>query len=197
MNSSVSERERFYLNRGKDCFGPLTRVELAASLAGTGSSDDIWIYSISRERWLDEEEIREIIGNRDGTVAPQPNTGSVIYPDEEGDSGGDREKRRYIRISSFLETIVRREDSSERIPALTKELSSNGICIISDQKFEPGDRLELKVGLLGGKTMILSGEVRYSSGQELSKKFETGIELDLSPGEDRYRLKSFILKNIF
>ncbi|MDD5005871.1 MAG: PilZ domain-containing protein [Candidatus Omnitrophica bacterium] len=70
---------------------------------------------------------------------------------------------------------------SEKLSAMTKNVSVEGLCFISTRELKKGDFLNLYVYLPDAKEPItMQGEVRWcqeSSGQKDDLKFETGVKL--------------------
>jgi len=72
--------------------------------------------------------------------------------------------------------------------AQSKNISLDGVCFNSRQRFQTGDKLQLEFYIPGGSSPVqMSGEVKWSkatiSDQPKSKAFDTGIKLLTIDGE--------------
>ncbi|NQU19112.1 PilZ domain-containing protein [bacterium] len=97
----------------------------------------------------------------------------------------------YFRVIYEIETKVEfqildkeKKDRplSEKYPAMSRNVSVEGLCFISDKKLEKGDMLYLEVYLPSEKSPIyMKGKVRWSQSASLKQreknKFDTGVKL--------------------
>jgi len=92
-------------------------------------------------------------------------------------------KVKYEKISKQDESVI-----SQKYSALSKNVSAEGICFISERKLDLGNRLHLEIFLPTTKKPIhMIGDVRWSKSisdeQVENDQFETGIQL-LKVGDD-------------
>ncbi len=94
-----------------------------------------------------------------------------------------QEKRRFPRFNLLVDVAtVKRASSSEEKLLLSKNISQAGVCIISLEKFNLGDLMDLKIRLPEGKVEIKAiGKVVWVKelpvkGIHKIQKFEIGLE---------------------
>ncbi len=109
-----------------------------------------------------------------------------------------QDKRKYPRYNTDVEVffqiaydfrtkvnyqVVEQEKTlSRKYSALSRNISAEGICFVSEKKLEKGDVLSMEIQLPGEKAVIpMTGEVRWSSlasDETISdNKFDTGVKL--------------------
>lgn len=97
------------------------------------------------------------------------------------------DKREYIRFNSegTINLQVQKKDQdqtpSDKVFAITKNLSIKGICFIYDKNLVPGDIIQLEIVLPPQpQTLHLEGQVKWVNSlkpTENTEVFETGVEL--------------------
>jgi len=116
------------------------------------------------------------------------------------------EKRKYFRWPAEVEIKFKLKGDGVQHPdignfgALSKNLSVEGICFVSENKLVPGNVLRLELSLPRQKDLVyLEGEVRWSVPmQKIDQKgmFETGIKLFTVRKQDSSRFIQYICDHI-
>ncbi|MCK5707500.1 MAG: PilZ domain-containing protein [Candidatus Aureabacteria bacterium] len=110
------------------------------------------------------------------------------------------EKRKYIRFEAQTSINVQLHSkgylSPEKILGLTKNMSVEGVCFISEKEFRSGDILTLQVKLPNqSESLALEGEVRWCktvSRGEIEEKFETGVKLFTVEKSDETKFVGYV-----
>lgn len=95
------------------------------------------------------------------------------------------EKRKYIRLNVGIKVVIlpmaKKGEVQPQIQALTKDLSFEGICFITNKDITRGKRIQVRVFIVpGAKPIVLNGKVMWSRclGKQSGKeKFEIGAKL--------------------
>lgn len=110
------------------------------------------------------------------------------------------EKRKYLRFSMQTQIDFQVQQKGQKLSdsasAVTKNLSVEGVCFISDRKLEPSDMLKLEVYLSSqSQPLHLGGEVMWSIPITLpdgKEKYETGVKLFTIEKSDETRFLDYI-----
>lgn len=112
------------------------------------------------------------------------------------------DKRRYIRfdseikISFQIKDKTKEQNPSRAVSAITKNLSTEGICFVSDRKLEPGSVLELEILLPSHpQPLHLEGRVVWLcplQQQEAKEIFDVGVKLFTLEKADENRFVGYI-----
>jgi hypothetical protein len=99
----------------------------------------------------------------------------------------DTEVKIFFQVTYDVETKVeyevldkeKKEPKTEKHPGLSKNVSAEGLCFISDEQLKKGDLLHIEVYLPQRSTPIeMQGEVRWSQPSEKKKgSFDTGVQV--------------------
>lgn len=91
-----------------------------------------------------------------------------------------REKRKFIRFDIALKVayIAQKEPKVEKIGA-TKDISATGMQLLSGDKLEPGDKLDLKIFMPEALNPAhMKGVVVWSSGLDSAKNYPYSAGID-------------------
>jgi len=112
------------------------------------------------------------------------------------------ERRKYIRFESQTEIHFHirerseEESSRKRISGITKNLSIQGVCFVSDKELQAGTVITLEVNLpTQEEPLLLEGEVRWSQISENQGEegmYETGVKLFTVDKTDEVRFISYV-----
>lgn len=97
-----------------------------------------------------------------------------------------REKRRFIRFDIALKIsyIVQKEPRIERL-GTTKDVSASGTQLLTTERLEPGDKLDLKVAIPGALNPVhLNGIVVWSKEIEPEKGLPYSAGIDFKKIEE-------------
>ncbi|MDD5292680.1 MAG: PilZ domain-containing protein [Candidatus Omnitrophica bacterium] len=106
----------------------------------------------------------------------------------------ETEAKVYFRVIYEIKTkvefqIADKEEGtlSKKYPAMSKNISAEGLCFISDRQLKKGDRLYLELYLPKREQPIrMEGQVRWSqpasAEEKENNKFETGVKLTVVEG---------------
>ena len=115
----------------------------------------------------------------------------------------DFEKRNYIRLDFQLQLNFNKEDGSgESFPAITKNISAEGLRFTSDQKLEKGSKIDFEIDLPNReKPVHFKGEVVWSkaaSSADKGKKgnYDIGIKFVEVDKKDRNALMLYICEKM-
>ena len=72
--------------------------------------------------------------------------------------------------------IIYRDDTIDRAPAYALNISRTGFCVLSDERFDMGNPLQVDMYKLFKRTIILNGNVRNQS-PAMNGWYRTGLEL--------------------
>ena len=116
------------------------------------------------------------------------------------------ERRRYVRCPVEAKVTFQFTEKGQEQPsfgtvkAISKDLSVEGICFISNKQVPPSSRLKLEIVLSPDQQPVkLEGDVKWSrpvspqKGQEL---FSTGVRLFTVGSEDDSRFVQYICKKM-
>ena len=97
------------------------------------------------------------------------------------------EKRRYVRFNVKTEVKFQAQQKyqgqtpSENVSAITKNLSVEGVCFLTDKALDPGNMLKLEIVVPDQPEVLhLRGEVMWSIPVSLpdgKQGYETGVKL--------------------
>ena len=112
------------------------------------------------------------------------------------------ERRKYIRFEAQTEIHFHISERSEeestrkRISGITKNLSIQGVCFVSDKELEAGAVITLEVNLpTQEEPLLLEGEVRWSQVSENQGEegmYETGVKLFTVDKADEVKFISYV-----
>lgn len=91
-----------------------------------------------------------------------------------------REKRRFIRFDITLKVayIVQKEPRTEKF-GITKDVSAQGIQLLTIEKLEPGDKVDLKVSVPKALNPAhMKGVVVWSRESDISKNYPYSAGID-------------------
>lgn len=110
------------------------------------------------------------------------------------------ERRKYPRLNFNIEVEynIANQDNTASAVTQSKNIGSGGICIISLDKINVGDNINLKFSLPDSNEVINAKGVviwvdEYSVGDiSSSKAYDTGIEFTSIQDTDRAKIKQFV-----
>jgi len=74
----------------------------------------------------------------------------------------------------------------------TEDISASGLCLVSDEPLEPGDRLDLKIDLPGGESPInVSGNICWVNRN--SDRTRAGIKFNELEDGDQKRIRQYVI----
>ena len=106
----------------------------------------------------------------------------------------ETEAKVYFKVSYNINTLVkfklldkiRQRIAPQSYSAISKNVSAQGLCFLSDKDLKPGDALLMEVYLPGGNIRVMmEGEVRWcQKDADHPNKFDTGVKLLSVNGQD-------------
>jgi len=109
-----------------------------------------------------------------------------------------RERRGFVRLDINVKVRWERvRQKGEEKSEFTKNISGGGICLITEEKLNEGERLYLEIELPSGKLIYARGKVVWVNeyeiiGVEIKKKYDVGIEFIEIKEEDRQEIGKYI-----
>jgi Tfp pilus assembly protein PilZ len=112
------------------------------------------------------------------------------------------ERRKFVRLD--INVVVKWEKISGDLnnivcnnKDITKNMSSGGICLITHEKLEVGDKLHLKIELPTKKIITAKGRVVWINefeivGGERERRYDIGIEFIDIRDEDKEEIGKFV-----
>ena len=110
------------------------------------------------------------------------------------------DKRRYARFVSRLEVGVKRvegEALDRFIPVVSKDISLAGIGLVSEEKFQAGEKIKMAVKMPGDINLHISGVIKWVNEREnlystSGRDFVFGVEFTDLSDTDRKTIENFI-----
>ena len=112
------------------------------------------------------------------------------------------EKRRYVRFNVKTEVKFQAQQKyqgqtpSENVSAITKNLSVEGVCFLTDKGLDPGNMLKLEIVVPDQPEVLhLRGEVMWSIPVSLpdgKQGYETGVKLFTIKQSDETRFIEYV-----
>lgn len=115
----------------------------------------------------------------------------------------DLERRKYIRLDTEVKIeCMPIEDQKEKIPAISKNISIQGICFNSNKEFKSKTPIKLQVCIPNNpKPVYLEGEVVWCKAVKSSKPgepptFDTGVKLPDIEKSDEGKFFMYVLDKV-
>ena len=111
------------------------------------------------------------------------------------------ERRKFSRLDISVGIVWRRLDSeiSQAVDDIdaTRNIAEGGVCLVANERFEVGDRLELTLTLPSQKTIRTLAEVVWVRDAALSKddglrRFDIGVAFSDLPADEWQEMKQFL-----
>jgi len=110
-----------------------------------------------------------------------------------------KEKRRWPRAKVMAEIQWSRdEDASPGLTEKTKNIGAGGVCLVSKEKLNSGDRLRLEINLPTGDTIRAKARVVWTKKYEITVSktneigYYTGVEFIDILEEDRAKIEQVV-----